>query len=77
MTARLTTLGEVLRELEAADHAGASTPASAAEHAVAPTVEVRPRRVQRKLALLRSIGADGTSTLRAAIRLRAATNAAS
>jgi hypothetical protein len=61
MTGRLTTLGEALREANAAEHQGA------AEDAQAPTVEIRPDRVRRKLALLRSIGADGTYTLRAAI----------
>jgi hypothetical protein len=61
MTGRLTTLGEAMREAAAAEHQGA------AEEAAVATVEIRPDRVRRKLALLRSIGTDGTYTLRAAI----------
>ena len=61
MTGRLTTLGEAMREADAAEHQGAS------DEVTAVTVEVRPDRVRRKLALLRSIGTEGAYTLRAAI----------
>lgn len=76
MTGRLTTLGEVLRELEAAEDHGAPEEAAAPEHAAAPAVEIREDRVRRKLAVLRSMGADGTFTLRAAIRLQSPAKAA-
>jgi len=61
MTGRLTTLGEAMREAQAAE------PLEAADEAQAPTVEIRPDRVRRKMALLRSVGTDGTYTLRADI----------
>jgi hypothetical protein len=70
MTGRLTTLGEAMREAQAAeDHA-------VPEEAAVPTVEVREDRVRRKLVMLQSIGLDGTFTLRAAIHLQPAPKAA-
>ena len=71
MTGRLTTLGEAMCEARAAE------PLEAAAEAKAPTVEIRPDRVRRKLALLRSLGADGTYTLRAAIGDQRSANLAS
>ena len=62
MTGRLTTLGEAMREVQAAEDQRAP------EVVPTPTPEIREDRVRRKLALLRSIGTDGTFTLRAAIR---------
>jgi hypothetical protein len=73
MTGRLTTLGEAMREAQAAeDHA---VPEEAPVPTV-PTVQIRQDRVRRKLAMLQSIGLDGTFTLRAAIHLQPAPKAA-
>ncbi|MGH2465562.1 MAG: hypothetical protein ACRDGI_08880 [Candidatus Limnocylindrales bacterium] len=76
MTGRLTTLGEARRELEAADDKVQPGAGRASEAAAPAAVKARQNRVQRKLALIRSIWSDGTSTLRAAIRLQSATKAA-
>jgi hypothetical protein len=59
-----------MRETQAAEDHGVP------DEAVVPTVEIREDRVRRKLAMLQSIGLDGTLTLRAAIHLRPAAKAA-
>ncbi len=70
MTGRLTTLGEAMREAQAAEQLEAPAEAKA------PIIEIRPDRVRRKLALLRSIGTDGTYTLRTAIGYQRSANLA-
>jgi hypothetical protein len=70
MTGRLTTLGEAMREVQAAEEQRPP------EDVGVPAPEIREDRVRRKLALLRSIGTDGTFTLRAAIRTSGPANVA-
>lgn len=70
MTGRLTTLGEAMREAQAAEQLEAPAEAKAS------IIEIRPDRVRRKLALLRSIGTDGTYTLRPAIGYQRSANLA-
>jgi hypothetical protein len=70
MTGRLITLGEAMRAADAAENHGADVQVGAAPN------KSREDRVRRKLALLRSIGSDGTFTLRAAIYHQPAANAA-